>query len=222
MTIWHKRLALMGLIVLLGGVALFIGRGHEPALQHWIGSFRDYRDALFELRHLGPYAFVVFFILMAVVTVMPGAPTSAVALVIGACLGHWLGFIVNALGLTVGNLAQAGLFQYYGKHRQAPNSRLYQALIHLRHPAWGLMIGYAVPLIPTAFVNMAASATEMTPRAHALACLTGSTIVAFIYAFFADLLVWAEAWRTLLLVLAVALMVGLLEYGLHLRRTPGS
>lgn len=186
----------------------------------FLGSMANYRQYVLEIRHLGPYAFLVFGLLMIGVTLIPGAPTSAVALIIGACLGHWGGFVVNAIGLTIGNLLQVQLFARVRNHRsKKPDSRVYRALIKMQHPALGVLIGYAVPMIPTAFVNLAAGDTHLTPRAQGLACFGDSTIVAFIYAFAGDLLILKQDWKSLLILLIVAVVIGLTEYGIRMRRS---
>ncbi|WP_259613752.1 VTT domain-containing protein [Latilactobacillus curvatus] len=89
----------------------------------------------------------------------------------------------------------------------------------MQHPALGVLIGYAVPMIPTAFVNLAAGDTHLTPRAQGLACFGGSTIVAFIYAFAGDLLILKQDWKSLLILLIVAVVIGLTEYGIRMRRS---
>lgn len=215
----RKRLWLASGVILLGLVILLIGWQHQTAVFAFLDQWQNYRQYVLEIRHLGPYAFLVSGLLMIGVTLIPGAPTSAVALIIGACLGHWGGFVVNAIGLTIGNLLQVQLFARVRNHRsKKPDSRVYRALIKMQHPALGVLIGYAVPMIPTAFVNLAAGDTHLTPRAQGLACFGGSTIVAFIYAFAGDLLILKQDWKSLLILLIVAVVIGLTEYGIRMRR----
>ncbi|WP_231952345.1 TVP38/TMEM64 family protein [Latilactobacillus sakei] len=172
-----------------------------------------------DIRHLGPYAFLVFGLVMVVMTVIPGAPTSAVAMLVGVCLGHWGGFVVNAIGLTLGNLLQVQLLaRVRDRRHKKPDSRVYRALVKMRHPAVGVLIGYAVPMIPTAFVNLATGDTHLTAKAQSWACLAGSTIVAFIYAFAGDLLILKQDWKSLLILLTIAVVIGLAEYGIRMRR----
>ncbi|UTB73078.1 hypothetical protein A4W72_10010 [Latilactobacillus curvatus] len=164
----RKRLWLASGVILLGLVILLIGWQHQTAVFAFLDQWQNYRQYVLEIRHLGPYAFLVFGLLMIGVTLIPGAPTSAVALIIGACLGHWGGFVVNAIGLTIGNLLQVQLFARVRNHRsKKPDSRVYRALIKMQHPALGVLIGYAVPMIPTAFVNLAAGDTHLTPEHRA-------------------------------------------------------
>ncbi len=145
--------------------------------------------------------------------------TSAVAMLVGVCLGHWGGFVVNAIGLTLGNLLQVQLLtRVRDRRHKKPDSRVYRALVKMRHPAVGVLIGYAVPMIPTAFVNLAAGDTHLTAKAQSWACLAGSTIVTFIYAFAGDLLILKQDWKSLLILLTIAVVIGLAEYGIRMRR----
>ena len=185
----------------------------------FLAQWQDYRQYVLDIRHLGPYAFLVFGLVMVVMTVIPGAPTSAVAMLVGVCLGHWGGFVVNAIGLTLGNLLQVQLLtRVRDRRHKKPDSRVYRALVKMRHPAVGVLIGYAVPMIPTAFVNLAAGDTHLTAKAQSWACLAGSTIVAFIYAFAGDLLILKQDWKSLLILLTIAVVIGLAEYGIRMRR----
>ena len=211
----QKRLILAVSIILLALIVLLIGWRHQRTVIAFLAQWQDYRQYVLDIRHLGPYAFLVFGLVMVVMTVIPGAPTSAVAI----CLGHLGGFVVNAIGLTLGNLLQMQLLTRVRDHRhKKPDSRVYRALVKMRHPAVGVLIGYAVPMIPTAFVNLAAGDTHLTAKAQSWACLAGSTIVAFIYAFAGDLLILKQDWKSLLILLTIAVVIGLAEYGIRMRR----
>lgn len=215
----RKRLILAVSVILIALIVLLIGWRHQRTVIAFLAQWQDYRQYVLDIRHLGPYAFLVFGLVMVAMTVIPGAPTSAVAMLVGVCLGHWGGFGVNAIGLTLGNLLQVQLLTRVRDHRhKKPDSRVYRALVKMRHPAIGILIGYAVPMIPTAFVNLATGDTQITPRAQGFACLAGSTIVAFIYAFAGDLLILRQDWKSLLILLTIAVVIGLAEYGIRMRR----
>ncbi|MEJ1331019.1 TVP38/TMEM64 family protein [Latilactobacillus sakei] len=165
----QKRLILAVSIILLALIVLLIGWRHQRTVIAFLAQWQDYRQYVLDIRHLGPYAFLVFGLVMVVMTVIPGAPTSAVAMLVGVCLGHWGGFVVNAIGLTLGNLLQVQLLaRVRDRRHKKPDSRVYRALVKMRHPAVGALIGYAVPMIPTAFVNLAAGDTHLTAKAQSL------------------------------------------------------
>ncbi|MFC6314800.1 VTT domain-containing protein [Lapidilactobacillus achengensis] len=219
MALRRKRLFLIGGVVALALILLMLGWRYQAELARFFAEIKLYRRYILRIRHLGPYAFLGFGVVVALMTLIPGAPASAVALIAGGFLGHWLGFAVNSVGLIVGNLVQAQLFTVIDRrHGARVNSRVYQFLIKMRRPALGMVIGYAVPMIPTAFVNAAASATHVPQRTRVGACVLGSTIVAFIYAFAGDLLVVASAWQGILALLTLAIVVAVFEYEVHLRR----
>ncbi|WDF83196.1 VTT domain-containing protein [Lacticaseibacillus pabuli] len=212
------QVVLITLLVVAASVALIFGLRHSQETQQLLRFFRNYRQYLLDIRHLGPYAGMAFVVVIVLFAVTPGAPTSVTAFVAGAVLGRWLGFTVDVIGLTIGNLIQSRLFQRINAHREEPTSHIYRWLVHFKYPVTGLVIGYAIPFIPTVFVNMAANATKMNLRTHFLACLLGSSVAAFIYAFSADLLVFFTAWKSLLVFVTLAAIIGLTEIGVQIGR----
>jgi uncharacterized membrane protein YdjX (TVP38/TMEM64 family) len=210
-------IALAVIVVAVG--LLLLGSRHNDQVRAVLEFVSNYRHYLLNIRHLGAYAFIVFGIVLTIAAMVPGAPSSVVAILIGVCLGHWLGFAVNVVGLTAGNLLQSHLFhRIETRHQNALQSRIYAALIKMRHPEVGMIIGYAVPMIPTAFINMAASTLHLDTRTHVVTCAIGSAVAAFLYAFSGDLLVVTTAWKSLLAVLTVAAIIGLAELGVRIRR----
>ena len=130
-----------------------------------------------------------------------------------------MGFAVDAVGLTVGNLIQSHMFhRIESKHQNELQSRIYAYLIKMHRPELGMVVGYALPMIPTAFINMAASTLRMDPKKHIASCAVGSSIAGFLYAFGGDLVVTTTAWKSLLTLLTVAAIFGLAELGVRIRR----
>lgn len=151
---------------------------------------RRAEQAIASLRSYGPLEVALFLGLLIIMCCVPGAPSSVVAIFTGVCLGHWVGFLVSAAGLTAGNLLQSALLQLLADRQdRTPNNWLYQALIAMKHPRIGLLIGYAVPMIPNMLINMAAARLNVDRRSHAAVCLAGSTLVAALYAFGGDALI---------------------------------
>lgn len=79
----QKRLILAVSIILLALIVLLIGWRHQRTVIAFLAQWQDYRQYVLDIRHLGPYAFLVFGLVMVVMTVIPGAPTSAVAMLVG-------------------------------------------------------------------------------------------------------------------------------------------
>lgn len=161
-------------------------------------------NAIASLRDYGPLEVVLFFGLLVLMCCVPGAPSSVVAIFTGVCLGDWAGFLVSAAGLTAGNLIQSAALKLLADRRdQELSNWLYRALISMKHPRLGLLIGYAVPMIPTMLVNIASVRLRVSTRSHAVVCLLGSTVVAALYAFGGNALIRGN--RRLLVMLIIAL-----------------
>ncbi|MED9786999.1 MAG: TVP38/TMEM64 family protein, partial [Latilactobacillus curvatus] len=60
----RKRLWLASGVILLGLVILLIGWQHQTAVFAFLDQWQNYRQYVLEIRHLGPYAFLVFGLLM--------------------------------------------------------------------------------------------------------------------------------------------------------------
>ncbi|MCI1283037.1 MAG: VTT domain-containing protein [Lacticaseibacillus songhuajiangensis] len=213
------RMIIALIVLVIAGTLLFFGLRHNDQVRALLELVGDYRHYLLGIRHLGAFAFIAFGLVLIVVTLIPGAPSSVVAILIGVCLGHWLGFAVDAVGLTVGNLIQSHMFhRIESKHQNELQSRIYAYLIKMHRPELGMVVGYALPMIPTAFINMAASTLRMDPKKHIASCAVGSSIAGFLYAFGGDLVVTTTAWKSLLVLLTVAAIFGLAELGVRIRR----
>jgi uncharacterized membrane protein YdjX (TVP38/TMEM64 family) len=213
------RVVLSLLVLLVAAILLFLGLRHNNQVRAFLEMVGNYRHYLLGIRHLGAYAFIAFGLVLIIFTLIPGAPSSVVAILIGVCLGHWLGFAVDAVGLTLGNLFQSHMFrQIESRHRNELQSRIYAYLIKMQRPELGMVIGYALPMIPTAFINMAASTLRLNQREHILSCVVGSSVAGFIYAFGGDLVVTTAAWKSLLVLLTAAAIFGLADMGVRIRR----
>lgn len=194
-------LSVLGALV-AAGIVYGLWRQYHGSFSLLLESTTQAENAIASLRDYGPLEVVLFFGLLVLMCCIPGAPSSVVAIFTGVCLGDWAGFLVSAAGLTVGNLVQSAVLKLLADRRdQEPTNWLYQSLVNMKHPRLGLLIGYAVPMIPTMLVNVASVRLRVSERSHALVCLLGSTLVAALYAFGGDALIRGN--RRLLITLII-------------------
>jgi uncharacterized membrane protein YdjX (TVP38/TMEM64 family) len=168
-----------------------------------------------QFRHQGWLAVVPLALLLMAVTLVPGAPNSVVAILSGVCLGAPLGFVVNVLGLSVGNALGALLIDHVeAKHTSQKQSRLLDDLLKMRHPRLGVLLGYAVPFIPNTLVHVAAGKLPIPRRALVGLVALGSLPSAFFYAFGGDAALRVKPGRLLVaagLLLASAAVVAVIR-----------
>ncbi|WP_125605123.1 VTT domain-containing protein [Lapidilactobacillus bayanensis] len=132
-----------------------------------------------------PFVLTLIITLIAVMTAIPFMPISIVCIAIGVGYGGLIGGLINAVGISLGNLAVIGIFELTGLSRRiaAHDSRIIDDIAKMHQPLLGLTIGYSVPFISTLFVDVTALHLNYTLRQLWLPVIIGSLPVAFIYAF---------------------------------------
>lgn len=151
-------------------------------------------------------------------SIIPGAPVATISVVAGICFGKVLGAGLNVVGITLGNLIAQRVFGRVTTKETDKPSKLVDAIANMRHPLIGVMIGYAVPFIPTSLVSLAAAKTQVTPRQLGLATFIGSVPTAVLYACGGDELIKAHFGNAIGWIAVVILLVGLLIIVHHDRR----
>ncbi|WP_054750713.1 VTT domain-containing protein [Lacticaseibacillus thailandensis] len=202
-TDWSSRRGRVVTIIVALVLVAILGYRYWDQLNALWRSARHYKAWLLAMRTLGPVDLLIFTALLVIMANIPGVPISVLAFFGGVCFGHWRGFMVDAVGMTCGNMLQTYLFGQVGRKRQPPDTWLYRLLVNARRPEIVLAIGYAVPMIPTMFVNVAANRVTITRRRYVAACVLGTSTVAFVYAFGGDL-VTSGQWPDVLVVVIVA------------------
>ncbi|WP_155287248.1 TVP38/TMEM64 family protein [Lacticaseibacillus zhaodongensis] len=176
-----------------------------PIIKPFLRSGWNRRAFINQFRGHGGRTIAPFIALLVVVTMIPGAPVSVFAILSGVCFGGPLGFVINVVGLTVGNnlaaLLTARVEDLSRSHRE---SQLLQDLLHTRHPRVGLTIGYSVPFVPNVLVNLAAAKLKVDRQKLAVIIFIASFPSALFYAFGGDAILNVNLRRLLVLVLLVA------------------
>ncbi len=162
------------------------------------------------MRSRGPWAMLPLIILLATVSVIPGAPNSVVAVVSGICLGAPLGFVTNLLGLSIGNTLGAALIDHLPHSQRASQKRLVEELTHLTHPRLRVVIAYAIPFIPNTLTHIAAARVGIKGRELVPLIVLGALPTAFFYAFGGDAVLKLNWPQLLIAVVAIGASVGLI------------
>lgn len=209
---WSVRKKLnLGLILIAAILAAILAIRFHSEIQNVLHDVTNRQQLVNDFQHRGPLDFFLFTVLLIVMTWIPGAPYAIVAIVAGVCFGHWTGFFMNVVAATLGNFSTASVLPLITKDSdRRSKSRLYQDLLQIKHPSFGLTLGYAIPFIPSTAVNMA-SATLIRSRAHLfLICLVGSLPTAAIYAFGGDATLHGNALRVAIISIIAVLLFGVI------------
>lgn len=166
-------------------------------------------------RGAGIWAVVPLILVLAAVSMIPGAPNSVIAVLNGVCLGAPLGFVVNVIGLTAGNYVGSLLIDRIELHHQSPKrSRLLDDLMKAQHPKLGVLLGYSVPFVPNTLVHLAAGQLQLPRKTWNSLIALGSLPTAFFYAFGGDAALRLRPGRLVIaigLIAASALVVQLIR-----------
>ena len=221
-TDWQSRRARTILLVVAIVLVLILGIRYWDELTDLWRSARHYKVWLLAMRSLGPIDLFIFALLLVIVSNIPGVPIAVLAVFAGVCFGHWRGFLVDAVGMSCGNMLQYYLFGRVQRRRQPPDTWLYRLLTSARWPELGLAVGYAVPMIPTMLVNVAANEVVISRRRYVASCIVGSSAIAFVYAFGGDL-VTSGQWPVIVTVLVVAIIAAAFAWAItRVRRRDSS
>jgi len=201
----------LGLLGILGMLALLWGTYHVAIQSFWNQTF-DRQRLIDLLRHQGKHNAVLFVAVIALGSAIPGLPIAAIAVLAGVCFGRWPGFAINVVGIVLGTLLAIQLLSHF-PHRVQPSKlrALTDRLKTMRHPRLGLMIGYAVPMLPTILVNYAALELHLGLRDRVICIFIGSLPVSFLYAFGGDELLSGDTKTAVVAIVLAAVLIALYE-----------
>lgn len=148
------------------------------------------------LRHHGPVSAVILILLTAAMTAVPGVSSSIVCVFNGVAYGPIVGFLMNVIGMALGN---SGVIMTLAK---LPAQNKKHPRINLRatgYPGITAMLGYMIPVIPSALVSYAVVKARLRGPKTTAAVIGGSLPTAFLYAFGGDALL-RGSYRRLLIV----------------------
>jgi Uncharacterized conserved protein len=206
--IFFVTLGVLGIIILL----YFIWVNYQKVIEDFF-TYTLNRQMLADLvRQQGKHNAILFMAVIAIGSAIPGMPIAAVAVLSGVCFGRWPGFLVNVIGIVLGNLLAIHILDIF-PHKIRPSRfrPLADKLKNMHHPRLGLSIGYAIPMLPTLLVNYASIELNMSLRNKIICIFLGSLPVSFLYAFGGDELLFGNIRDVIIAGIFIVLLFGLYE-----------
>lgn len=195
------------LVVLL---IIFIGWHFHRQLTTLFVQFNSRSALIDRFQKHQPIDMLTFTLLLMIVIWLPGAPVSVFAIAAGVCFGHWTALMLNATAITIGNFSVASLLpEIWHRPNKHSTGRLYQDLLKIRHPSLGIVLGYAIPFVPSTVINLAAKRLIHSRSRLFLLCLIGSLPTSALYAFGGDLALRGDVKHLIIVVLLAILLFGL-------------
>ncbi|MFC3928432.1 TVP38/TMEM64 family protein [Streptococcus caprae] len=131
--------------------------------------------------------FLLLLLLTEVMTAIPLLSSSVAAIVNGLVFGPWLGFVLNLMGMCLGNVLVLQILPHLGEgHAHRKSNHLMEDLKTIQNPFLGLMLGYMIPFIPTVLVNDLAVELKVSRQSLGLAMVLGLLPASLLYAFGGD------------------------------------
>lgn len=206
----RQQIALFsGILIIIFLIVLVMN--YRPVIHELRGLKFNQQTFIHVFRGQGLMAILPLTLLVAAVTVVPGAPNSVMAVISGICLGAPLGFIANVVGLSIGNMIGSFLVdRLEDLRKQSKPSRILDDLLKMQHPKIGVLLGYCVPFVPNALVHIAASDLKINRSQLNELIILGSIPTAFFYAFGGDAVLHLNITRLIVAVVIVAASAGLI------------
>lgn len=186
-------------------ITLALLRDYSPQLHQLLDPQHDRQYLKQAFRHHGVKDAILLMVLTAILTAIPGAPVAVVCVFNGVLYGPWLGIVMNLGGYVVGNLMVVYLLSHFNFIR---NSQRFQnqmkSFKRFKNPEIALILGYALPVIPSGFTNYMAVKLKMNFKRLMACILLGTFPTSILYAFGGDAVFRGS---TLRIVIAVVLIV---------------
>ncbi len=165
-------------------------------------------DFLDQLRDQTPMDAVLLMILLAGFSIIPGIPVSVVAILTGVVFGQVLGSIINVTGIVLGNLTAQKIFTYFHEKVDTKKTpKIVTFIRRMKHPMWGIVIGYSIPFIPTSIISLTATDMNLDRKQLLTATIIGSAPMAIIYSCGGDSLIEGHYQLLIVLLVIVAVML---------------
>lgn len=213
-----RRRFKIAITIIVIGLIIVIGWRFRLQFNDLVHAMSNRQLLIDTFQHHGPIDLITYTALLVVCIWLPGAPVAVLAIAAGVCFGHWTAFLLNVIGMTIGNFVAANVIpDFFKTPTHGFSSKLYADLLKIRHPRLGIILGYTIPFIPSTVINLAAKRL-ITRREQLLGlCMLGSVTPAFLYAFGGDAALRGNLKALLPVVIVGALLFGLI-WVIHIDR----
>ncbi|USS93381.1 VTT domain-containing protein [Fructilactobacillus ixorae] len=164
---------------------MIVFKDYQPQLKMMFNP-AERPEAIHEIRNHGATDLGLLMLLLYLGTVVPGLPVAPIAILAGLCFGTLPGTIMNAISIGLGNLTALRLITFMKNdlEKQYRHNRFANHLKHSKNPLMALVIGYALPIIPSYLVDLQAANGEKQfgPQLIAVAACLGTIPLSIIYA----------------------------------------
>ncbi|WP_099974152.1 TVP38/TMEM64 family protein [Lactobacillus terrae] len=151
----------------------------------------------------------LFLLLLACFSIVPGLPVSVIGILSGIIFGKIIGSFINVTGMVAGNLIAQRIFINFNEHidKRKKKTKFGQKIRSMNHPSMGIVIGYAIPFIPTSIISLTSVSTNLSRKKVITATIIGSLPMAIIYALGGNAIIQSHFKELVVLSVIILLLV---------------
>ncbi|WP_038014614.1 TVP38/TMEM64 family protein [Terasakiella pusilla] len=176
-------LFLISILILFGLYIYFDSTG----LLETFFDTKELKNAVQELRDLGPIAIII---LMTTAIVLAPLPSAPIALIAGALYGHLWGTIYILIGAELGAIIAFGLARYFGHeflNKWIDTEAISRRFLGSQNVIMGIVfISRLLPFVSFDIVSYAAGLSSISAWRFAIATLAGIIPASFLLAHFGE------------------------------------
>lgn len=207
----HRKILLYSAVIMGTIIALMITvvllRDYSPQIHQLFDPQHDRQYLKQAFRHHGFKDACLLMTLTAILTAIPGAPVAVVCVFNGVLYGPWLGIAMNLGGYLAGNLFVVYLLSRFPLiwHSQRFKQQM-RSFKRFKNPEVAIVLGYALPVIPSGFTNYMAVKLKMNLKRLIACILLGTFPVSLLYAFGGDAVFRGSTLRVIIIIVLIAII----------------
>nr|WP_321316319.1 VTT domain-containing protein [uncultured Ligilactobacillus sp.] len=201
-----------GIILALGLLTLLI-QDYYPQIKELFNPNADRAYLKQAFRHHGLKDACLLIGLTAILTAIPGAPVAVICIFNGVLYGPWAGILMNLIGYVLGDLLVVYLLAHFNFIKKSKNFKKQMASFkRFKNPALAIILGYAIPFIPSSFTSYMAVKLKMKLSKLVTCIAIGTLPTSLLYAFGGDAVFKGNTLRMIIaVVLIVIIFAGLVK-----------
>lgn len=216
----QKRKAIIRVLIIVDVmliiiVASILIKDYYPELIRLLDKRKDTQLLTATFRNHGPRDIFLLILLTSLMGAIPGISNSIFCVFNGILFGSWLGFIMNVVANSLGNIIIAFVIKKVNlKNKTAKLGNVIQDLSRFNNKTIGLTLGYMIPIIPSFLVNYAALKLNINSRKRIFSTIIGVVPASFLYAFGGDFIFKGKS-QNAVIVISCVMVLALLYYFIY-------
>lgn len=195
-------------IIFAVGLLLMLIHDYYPQIKQLFDPKVDRMYLKQAFRHHGLKDACLLIILTSILTAIPGAPVAVICIFNGVLYGPWAGILMNLCGNVLGNSLVVYLLTHFNFIKKSKKfKKQMSSFKRFKKPAVAIILGYAIPFIPSSFTSYMAVKLKMKWN-KLIACMAIGTLpTSLLYAFGGNAVFKGNTLRAIIALVLIILIV---------------